>query len=259
MTDYSNNRMTEITDIYHRFADVYRIGGGLLLVLIGVWIGSLIFADGYATNVYTEMLSIFVTVLVLDRLNEWRSVQQRKRTLVREAASRDNSTALNAIDWLRAEGWLTEYDETPLLKEIKLSRADLHNAYLYGAHLQNTNLYKVNLSYADLSKANVVDSFLHRAILQYTSLYETDFRQTNLWDASLRGAKYIETVQFDEKTILPDAQPLRDDNGRIVKDDNRQTVYDKYWTPDTDMTRYTNPKHPDFWEPEWVHEGGQTS
>jgi len=24
------------------------------------------------------------------------------------------------------------------------------------------------------------------------------------------------------------------------------------WTPDTDMTRYTDPNHPDFWQPDWV-------
>jgi len=30
--------------------------------------------------------------------------------------------------------------------------------------------------------------------------------------------------------------------------------FDKYWTPETDMTRYTNPEHPDFWQPEWAKE-----
>jgi hypothetical protein len=26
-------------------------------------------------------------------------------------------------------------------------------------------------------------------------------------------------------------------------------VFDKYWTPQIDMTRYTNPEHRDFWQP----------
>ena len=123
MEQSSPNRQTEIRTIHHRFAQVYKIGGGLFLVLIGVWIGSLLFTEGYATNIYTEMLSIFVTILVLDRLNEWRNTQQLKRQLTREASSRDNSTALNAVDWLRAEKWLTIDDDSPLLMRAKLSRA----------------------------------------------------------------------------------------------------------------------------------------
>jgi hypothetical protein len=31
-------------------------------------------------------------------------------------------------------------------------------------------------------------------------------------------------------------------------------VYDKYWTSDTDMSRYTDPNHPDFWQPDWAKE-----
>ncbi len=252
MSEYSNERILEIKDIYRRFAEVYKIGSGVLLVLIGVWIGSFLFKDGYATNVYTEMLSIVVTVLVLDRLNEWRSVQQRKQTLIREAGSRDNSTALNAVDWLRAEKWLTLDDESPLLKDKKLSRANLENAYLYEADFYKTNLYKANLIYADLSKACLRSAFLHRAILDNTSLYQTDFRQAVLCNVSLRGAKYIETAQFDEGTILPDALPVKDADGQHIRNEQGHFVYDKYWTIDTDMTRYTDPSHPDFWQPEHI-------
>jgi len=43
----------------------------------------------------------------------------------------------------------------------------------------------------------------------------------------------IEGAQFDEDTILPDGT---------------------HWTPETDMTRFTNPKNPDFWRLEWVKE-----
>ncbi len=248
------DRQTEIRTIHRRFSQFYRIGGGLLLVLIGVWIGSLLFSDGYATNIYTEMLSIFVTILVLDRLNEWRNTQQLKKQLIREASSRDNSTALNAVDWLRSEKWLTVNDESPLLMGEKLSRASLENAYLYEANLQNTILYKCNLSHADLSKANMIDTFLHRATLDHTSLFNTDFRQAALGNVSLRSAKYIETAHFDERTILPDALPIKDESGQTIKNDIGHYVYDKYWTPDTDMTRYTDPTHPDFWQPEWVME-----
>lgn len=28
----------------------------------------------------------------------------------------------------------------------------------------------------------------------------------------------------------------------------------KTWTPDTDMTRYTDANHPDFWQPDWAND-----
>ena len=252
MGQIASNRNQEIRMIHRRFDEFYKIGGGILLVLFGIWIGSLLFGEGYSTNVYTEMLSIFVTILVLDRLNERRDTLQLKRRLIREAGSRDNSTALNAIDWLRSEGWLTIYDDEQLLLRKKLSRAYLDNAYLYQANLEDANMYKANLSYADLSKANMRDAFLHRATLDNTSLYNTDFRRAVLWNASLRGAKYIDTARFDELTALPDAMPAKDENGRNMMNEFGHFVYDTYWTPETDMTRYTDPSHPDFWQPDWV-------
>jgi hypothetical protein len=52
-------------------------------------------------------------------------------------------------------------------------------------------------------------------------------------------------VEFDTDTVLPDA--------RIIDWDDKTTpVYDKYWTTRTDMSRYTDPNHPNFWQPEWI-------
>jgi hypothetical protein len=63
-------------------------------------------------------------------------------------------------------------------------------------------------------------------------LIGADLRGTNFKAANLTGA-ILRNAQFSNKTILPD---------------------DKKWTPETDMTRYTNPNHPDFWQPDWVQE-----
>jgi len=38
----------------------------------------------------------------------------------------------------------------------------------------------------------------------------------------------------------------------INRDENDKPIFDKYWTPDTDMSRYTDPEHTDFWQPDWV-------
>jgi hypothetical protein len=61
-------------------------------------------------------------------------------------------------------------------------------------------------------------------------------------------------TEFDEKTVLPDAINLKDDNDEALQDEEGNLIYDKYWTVETDMTRYTNPEHPDFWEPNRIKE-----
>lgn len=239
------------TDTIHRqYAYFYNIGGGLVLILIGIWIGSLIFNAGYFTNVYTEALSVIATIVVLDRLSDWRDVRRLKGRLMREACSRDNSTALNAIDWLRSEKWLTVSDDETLMSCQKMARANLESAYLYEANLERVNFYKANLTKADLSKANLQDAYLHRANLANTSAYGTDFRGTVLWMSNLRNVKHIEKAIFDINTVLPDARPIRNADGQVVYDEQGHVLFDKYWTADTDMTRYTNPAHRDYWSVE---------
>ncbi|MEO0595982.1 MAG: pentapeptide repeat-containing protein [Chloroflexota bacterium] len=238
---------TQRRDIYRRYAPFYNIGSGLGLIVIGIWIGSLVFGSGYFTNVYTEALSVIATIAVLDRLNDWREMRRRKSRLAREAYSRDNSTALNAVDWLRAEKWLCLEDPEHLLSGTKMSRANLENAYLYGADLQAVNLYKANLSKADLSKSDLRNAYLYRANLSYASLYGTDLRGACLWGANLRQVNHLDATIFDETTILPDANPLKDEHGQTRYDDAGKVIFDKHWSPDVDMNRYTDPQHPQYW------------
>lgn len=326
---------------------------GILIVLIVVWLGANLFQaeSGYWTNLFTEGISIGITVLILDRLNEFRAEQQLKRRLIREAGSQSNETAKAAIDWMWHEGWL-DGDES-LLIGSNLSRANLSDAILRHANLsqarmpngnmvranldganlagadmnhgkftqatlRSTCLKGANLQYADmnqttmiqvdlsecdlwqaeLNKANLFEAKLEKAVLRMAQLENSHLDSANLAEASLVGAKLnnaglansdmqrtlltntnlsganltranlagamlrwsnlsstnlyqanltgveISNVEFDENTILPDAKMLRKEQGRAR--------YSKYWTPDIDMTRYTNPNHPDFWQPEWV-------
>ncbi|MCB9457574.1 MAG: hypothetical protein H6671_16430 [Anaerolineaceae bacterium] len=111
-TQDTDERWQEIRSIHHEYEFFYQIGGGLLLVLIGVWIGTNLFAlaedTGYFTNVYTEVLSIFVTVFILDRLAQRREDRNReidlREQLVRDASSLVNDVALNAIRQIRKRG-----------------------------------------------------------------------------------------------------------------------------------------------------------
>ena len=65
--------------------------------------------------------------------------------------------------------------------------------------------------------------------------------------AVLRNVKHIDKAIFNEHTVLPDARPMRDETGDVLYDDQHRVLFDKHWTSDTDMTRYTDPNHVDYW------------
>jgi uncharacterized protein YjbI with pentapeptide repeats len=88
------------------------------------------------------------------------------------------------------------------------------------ANLQEAKLWVANLAAVDMSSAN----------LAYADLAGANLHGTNLSSAYLKGAN-LKQVRFDENTILPDGTR---------------------WTPNTDMERFTNPEHPEFWQPKWV-------
>jgi uncharacterized protein YjbI with pentapeptide repeats len=131
------------------------------------------------------------------------------------------------------------------LKGADLSYANLKDVNLEYANLEGANLGNANLKGADLSNANLKDTSLKYANLEGTNLSNSNLEGANLWRVSLRGAKGLEKVNFNGKTVLPDAVNIgRDDKGNVI--------LDKYWTVITDMARYTNPEHSDFWASKWV-------
>ncbi|MEO1162794.1 MAG: pentapeptide repeat-containing protein [Chloroflexota bacterium] len=292
--------------------------------------------DFYA-NASSELISISITVLILDTLNKRRANEDRKSELFRKAKSRSNILAIDAVDQILheklwkafCENYKNMHNKTNLsnvqweganlnrinlenttlmnanLKSANLNNAILTNVYLCNSNLEYTDLSFSNLKYANLSEVNAKHSNLHFAHLEHsdllgahfehanlsetqlcfaklfsahlehtdltranldnvdftfahlehadlrlarienTNLSQTKFNNSNLFMASLRGSKNIETAEFNEKTVLPDANNV----GNFL-----QPKFDKFWTQGTDMTRYTDPEHPDFWEPNWVNQ-----
>ena len=228
ITDF-DERQAEIREYHREFGWFYKLLGGLILVLFGVWIGSQLFADdsGYNTNLYTELLGIGVTVFILNELAKRREVRQLQEQLVRNAASTSNEIAKDAVHQLRRQGWLT--GEKGLLKGKNLRLANLESAKLFGANLSRTNLVSANLSGADLLSANLSNAQLIGAELHGAHLFSVNLGGANLSQSNLSAAVGIASTSFDKATLLPDGSR---------------------WTSETDMGRYTNPEHPNFWHPE---------
>lgn len=109
------------------------------------------------------------------------------------------------------------------LAGLDLSDEVMPAAPLEDAILEGTDFRNANLNAADMRNASLVDANLQGATLRKTSLQGADLTGANLENALLTG------TYFSTETILPDGT---------------------FWSEDTDMDRFTDPNHPDFWRPE---------
>ena len=170
----------------------------LIILFTGIWIGSRLFADepGYGTNIYTELLSIGVTILILDRLAKYRATNQLKKQLVWDVASRSNEMAKRAVTIMRHEKWLTGPKGIlrgkdlygAQLQESDLGGANLSETILVGANLSGANLQSINLSKAQVIGANLQNSSMALVNLSGADLLLSDMSGATLWSANLRGA-----------------------------------------------------------------------
>ncbi len=239
-----------------------RILSAILLLIIVVWIGGMLFSNdgGYAINLYTEVISIFFTVAIIEVLNERRARRALKRDLIYRMGSNVSEEVVRAFEEVRRNGWLYDgsLDKANLcnanMQGIKLSRSMLFDCdfavethsepprkpNLSGAVMIKANLIQVSISDAimkesvlwyanlqeskifgcDLEKAQIVGANLYRANLFLSSL-----KGANLTGANLEGADLTHT-EFDENTILPDGNK---------------------WVAHTDLTIFTHRSHPNFW------------
>lgn len=179
----------------------------------------------FVENLVPEAVGIAFTVLILDRLNENRAREQLQDRLLREASGQANETAKAAIDWIRSEGWHTK--PVSLMEGHDFTRAKLDGAALWRSDLEGANFYK-----ARLIGANIYQADLRNANLAFANLTQADLIAADLRGANLQGAT-IEQVKWHHFKH----------NGAILPDGSE-------WTAETDLERFTNPDHPQFWRSE---------
>ena len=218
----NRTRQEEIRAIHKKHRLFYELLGGLVLLLIGIFIGAMFFGGenrDYWMNLFTEgigvLASIGFTVFIIDRLNakrdQERQTQDLKDRLVREAGSRSNDIAISAVEQLRAKRWLTGDDG--LLQGARLHNANLQGADLSVADLPGAGLTEANLQEAILYVANLPGADLTKANLQRANLAVADLRGAILLAADLRGAilaeAYLQEADLTEanlqEAILPEA------------------------------------------------------
>lgn len=238
----------EILQMWRKDGRLYAIAGFVAGVMLFPLLASLggDQLTGFLQELVPEMVGIGITVFLIDRIIQRRDERNAeaavKRQLVIDAGSRSNEKAKDAVHQLWRKEWL--HGEDGLLKGADLGEANLEEAFLPGVNLQQAYLAFTNLQRAALWGANLQDARLGNAKLQRADLHKANLQGADLWYADLREARFagadltgaslqnarLEDAVFDEKTKLPD---------------------ETNWTLETDMTRFTNPNHPDFWRSDY--------
>lgn len=273
MTSQTNPRIREIQSIWQQYQGLYVVGGILIGLLLFPFLELLINdLSQLLIGLVPEAIGIGFTVFFLDRIYQKREIERLKSRLLREFRGRSNEIVKMATDWMREEGWL--FDEQSLVKGQHFYNANLEKNYMRSANFYLSWFHGCNLLNADFSLANMQEttffkSDLTKAILIGANFSFADFDRSELENASLVGANlegarlsqvnlkgadlrgcnlknaFLNDVEFDKSTILPDS-----DTKSYEIDGESYLDFDKTWTPETDMTRFTDPEHPDFWQPE---------
>ena len=153
--------------------------------------------------------------------------QTETKRLIDKLRSQERQEALGAVFALRQRGLLTDgsmkmaYLARASLEDAPLEGADLAGVVLWEADLVGTNLAGANLAGAFLLDADLSVAVLKGANLEGAILCGADLEYADLRWTELSGARL-------DRALLPD-QSL--------------------WSPRTDMGRFTDPSHPDFWDP----------
>lgn len=175
----------------------------------------------------TEFLGMFFIFLVIDyyrdqeakkqaelreteakKLQEQReeeALQVYKKDLIRQARSRNNNTALDAIDIIREEGWLDgRKDGVKLLEGVTGAEIILTNANLTAA-----NLSCAKLGWTDLSEANLTNAELSGADLTGTKFHRAKLIATRFVGSTLHGTDFTEAIiSVTDKEILEDDKEI---------------------------------------------------
>lgn len=234
--------------------------------------------DAFDLNLTTEIIGIAVTVFIIkwfdDRRDKQLKLTELQQQLVEDAASTSNEIAKHAVHVIRRHGW--HKGEKGLLSGKDLSNADLREAFLRGANLGGTDLRLSDMRGTDLLSVNLEEAIMGGADLRgakflstklsKAKMFNVKLSETVLEGVDLRGAYLIQSdltkavfafsnlsgadlslanmqganfFEADLKDVVLDSTPTFDENTRLP--DGR------FWTPNIDLSEFTNPNHEAFW------------
>ena len=127
--------------------------------------------------------------------------------IIRKLRSSENKRVLEAVEELRAHGWLGD----GTLKNIALIHAHLEGADLMNADLEGVDFHQAHMEFSDLSSANLTGAKMVRATLKGANFSKTDLTGADLFKANLVDAIGLTSAQLRSAkrligTTLPDGK-----------------------------------------------------
>lgn len=218
-------------------------------------------------DIAAELIGAGLAVFTIDYANERRAKREYEADLLRRIGSSINVVALSAIEEAKAQQWFIEGK----LKGAKLRRANFENADFVTRSLHETPVFgwgEVSQG-AKLEKAIFADSVVTEADFSSATLTKCDFRGANVvgakflsancqdinflgadvrgvdfTNANLDGAQFV-GIRAQEAIGVPGRKYLtsaRVDSNTIMPDGSRLNSI-------SDLERFTNAQHPNFWRP----------
>ncbi|MFC1961176.1 pentapeptide repeat-containing protein [Chloroflexota bacterium] len=169
--------------------------------------------------------------------------QELKAQLIMQMGSAVYAVAIHAVEQLRQHKWIDDGS----LQGKDFWKANLQGAELDGANLKDSSFPAANLRQVRLADCNMQNVWASATNFQEAKLWRSNLQQANLAESDFQGAELVGANLQGARLSLANLQGT---NLNLVKyDSNIVLPDDTNWSPNTDMTRFTNPKHPHFWRP----------
>jgi hypothetical protein len=190
-------------------------------------------------NIIPELLSISITVLIIDTLYRKHSDDELKKVLIKQLGSKNNAVASQALEELGARGWLSDgtlnsaYLISANLDGNSITGADMRGVHLSFASLKDTPWFETDLEgafldHADLenatlsmpavgphfAEANLENAFLSHANLRNSKVrHEQLVKVRTLWRATMPDGSTYDgryNLQYDLDLFRKSAKDTND-------------------------------------------------
>lgn len=198
-----------------RYFTIYRVALIIIIIAGVIWYLTNITLEELWPNIIPELLSIAITVFIIDTLYNKRSDDEQKRVLVGKMGSNNNDVATEAWTEIDARGW--DLDGT--LRGKFLLSANLDGNKFTGADMRG-----IILSFSSLRDTSWIETDLEDAALDHTDLTgstlssypdgphipEANLKNASLFNANLTNAKVrpeqLVQVRSLSGAIMPDGR-----------------------------------------------------
>lgn len=168
----------------------------------------------FRANVLTEMVSIGITILVVDQVYKKQRTVGRKAQLIRMLQSGDYDVAQRAILEMKSQ-----VSESPYVGDLTrswITDGELRNCPLTGCLFEDAELYE-----ADFEGANLMNSVFYGSILSRANFKGCNLKGVDFTDAVLDDALFVDAV-YDERTKWPEVFSV-ENSGAILYQSNRRS------------------------------------